>query len=32
MEQNYIEVKRAVEYKNHQREFAILTDFWQKDG
>ena len=32
MEKNYIEVERGVEYKNYQREIAILTDFSQKDG
>ena len=30
MKQNYIEVERGVEYRNYQRESAILTDFWQK--
>ena len=30
MKQNYIEVGRGVEYRNHQREVAILTDFCQK--
>ena len=30
MRQNYIEVERGVEYKNYQREVAILTDFGQK--
>ena len=30
--QNYIEVERGVEYRNYQKEVAILTDFWQKDG
>ena len=32
MKQNYIEVERGVEHKNYQKEVAILTDFWQKDG
>ena len=32
MEQNYIEVERGIEYMNYQRDVAILTDFWQKDG
>ena len=32
IKQNYIEVERGVEYMNYQREVAILTDFWQKDG
>ena len=27
MEQNYIEVDRDVEYRNYQREVAILIDF-----
>ena len=27
MKQNDIEVERGVEYKNYQREAAILTDF-----
>ena len=27
MKQNYIEVERGVEYRNYQREVAILTDF-----
>ena len=31
-EQNYIEVERGVEYRNYQREIAILTDFRKKDG
>ena len=29
MKQNYIEVEREVQYRNYQREVAILTDFWQ---
>ena len=32
MKQNYINVERGVEYRNYQREVAIITDFWQKDG
>ena len=32
IKQNYIEVERGIEYMNDQREVAILTDFWQKDG
>ena len=32
IKQNYIEVERGVEYMNYQKEVAILTDFWQKDG
>ena len=32
LKQNYIEVERGVEYRNGQREFAILTGFWQKEG
>ena len=32
MKKNYIEVERGVEYMNYQREFDILTDYWQKDG
>ena len=27
MKQNYIEVERGIEYRNYQREAAILTDF-----
>ena len=27
MEQNYIEEEKGVEYRNDQREIAILTDF-----
>ena len=30
MKQNDIEVERGVEYRNYQREFAILTDFCKK--
>ena len=30
IKQNYIEVKRGIEYMNCQREVAILTDFWTK--
>ena len=32
IKQNYIEAERVVVYMNYQREAAILTDFWQKDG
>ena len=32
MEQKYIEVERGVKYRNYQKETAILTAFWQKDG
>ena len=32
MEQNYIEVKRGVEYRNYRKEIAQLIDFWQEDG
>ena len=31
IKQNYIEVKRGIEYMNCQREVVILTDSWQKD-
>ena len=27
MKENYIEVERGIEYMNHQREVAILTEF-----
>ena len=27
MKQNYIEVERGVEYRNYQREVAILNEF-----
>ena len=30
--QNHIEVERGFEYMKYQKEVAILTDFWQKDG
>ena len=32
IKQNCIEVERGVEYMNYQKEVAILTDLWQKDG
>ena len=30
MKQNNIKVERGVEYRNYQRQVAILTDFGQK--
>ena len=32
MKKNYIKVERGVEYRNDQKEVAILFDFWQRDG
>ena len=32
IKQNYIEEERGLEYMKYQREVAILTDLWQKDG
>ena len=31
MKQNYIEVERSVEYRNYQREVAIVSDFFYRN-